>query len=283
MTTPPFLPYGTALTGGNATSWADQILADLGDPATTANVQSLIDWFQREGGGGQNNPLNTTLKTTGYSGSINSVGVASYATSAEGAQADAATIGGGGYPAISAALKSGAGIVGSTDSNVASELSKWSGGGYTSVTGSGTPAPPNNATLTSANSLNPLSGLENLNTFFGDLISADLWERALLMMLGALLILIGLVILAAGPASTILGLGAKTGRQVGAIGRLFGGSKDTGPTEEEKADRARRLSLAEQNTEIGRQKVSVQMMRERRLSGGRHSGAEPNPEPVHSE
>lgn len=295
MTTPPYLPYGTALSGSAATSWADAILADLGDPQTSANIQTLVDWFNSEGGGGQNNPLNTTLRTSGSSGSINSVGVQSYSTPAAGAAADAATISGGGYPGIVSALQSGQGFVGSTSKEIAAELGKWSDNGYFSVSGNGNTAGSGSAAAASNNSGTPANDTSflglNFNifqpmiTFFGDLTSADLWERAGLMILGVMLISIGVILLATGPLLSAVGIGARTARGTSAISRVFGGSSTNsgGPTDEEKADRQRRLDLAETNTEIGRQKVEVQMMRERRLAGSsRHNGPEPNPAPPHN-
>ena len=82
MTNP--LPADTAATGSTATGFATAILQGLGAPVNAANVGSLEDWFGLEGGGGANNPLNTTLPTSGSTGSINSDGVQSYGTAATG-------------------------------------------------------------------------------------------------------------------------------------------------------------------------------------------------------
>jgi hypothetical protein len=128
------LPYGTALTGSSATAWATAILQGLGAPASAANVQSLVDWFGQEGGGGVNNPLNTTTAsggTAGETGTINSVGVASYDSPAAGVAATVKSLEQPLYTGIVSALKSGSGLVG--NSSVGSELSAWSGGGYSSV------------------------------------------------------------------------------------------------------------------------------------------------------
>lgn len=127
----PVLPYGTALTGAAAVEWADAILQALGAPTTRADVNSMTDWFGREGGGGQNNPMNTTLVTSGSIGSINSAGVQSYSTPAAGVSATVQTLLGG-YPAIVRALRAGTGLL-DQGGEVASELSTWSGGGYDSV------------------------------------------------------------------------------------------------------------------------------------------------------
>lgn len=129
----PSLPYGTPLTGTGATLWAVAILDALGAPATGANVASLRGWFLREGGGGANNPMNTTLANVpGAAGSINSVGVQNYSTPADGVNATAVTLNGG-YPAIVADLKAGNGLA-NPSPEAQAELSKWSGGGYTSIT-----------------------------------------------------------------------------------------------------------------------------------------------------
>jgi len=120
------VPYGTPLTGANATAWAKAILAGLGAPQTQANVQSLTDWFALEGGGGQNNPLNTSLVDTGSTGAINSSGVQGYATPQDGVNATVATLQGG-YSAITGALDTGKGLVDDTASAVEAELRKWSG------------------------------------------------------------------------------------------------------------------------------------------------------------
>lgn len=128
----PTLPASTALSGTAATIWAVAILKSINAPTNTANVSSMIGWFHNEGGGGANNPMNTTLSTSGATGSINSVGVKDYGTPSEGVSATAQTLQSG-YPAIVAALKSGKGLA-NTSGDVASELSTWSGGGYTSIT-----------------------------------------------------------------------------------------------------------------------------------------------------
>jgi len=299
MTTPSNLPYGTALTGENAQLWAEQILSDLNAPETAADIQTLEDWFEREGGGGANNPLNTTLVTSGSTGSINSVGVQSYNSPQTGAAAEAQTIQSG-YPAILSALQSGSGFVGSTSPAIQGELSTWSGGGYSSV--SGTPAVDTSIIGDFGSGIaggalgtaNPLGSLTDLDNFFKDLTSADLWERLALMMFGGLLMLIGIIILAAPGAMSLLGMSTRVGRQSRS---LFGsqGSGMQGPTDEERADRSRRLALAEENTRIGAQKVQNQTQRNalasRRMDLAEaaesrkaklHSGKEPNPEPPHS-
>jgi hypothetical protein len=135
MATPAALPYGTALTGSNAVAWAQAILAGLGAPQTAANVNSLIDWFEMEGGGGTNNPLNVSVASVGGQGAINSSGVQNIATPADGVASTVAFLEDNNYSAIVSALKSGQGLIGSTSAAIAEELSAWSGGGYNAVAG----------------------------------------------------------------------------------------------------------------------------------------------------
>lgn len=121
------LPKDTPLTGPNAIAWAEAILKGLSAPITDLNVSYLLGWFHNEGGGGENNPMNTTLRTSGSTGSINSAGVQNYTTPQDGVDATVSTL--AIYPAIISSLKHGHGIT-----NVETELMKWSGGGYSSIT-----------------------------------------------------------------------------------------------------------------------------------------------------
>jgi hypothetical protein len=114
-------------------AFASDVLKSLGAPATPANISSLTTWFSREGnqpGVDQYNPLDTTLAEPGAK-STNSAGVKSYTSWAQGVTATAQTLAGGGYSAIVAALKSGAGI--KNQAGVSSELERWSGHGYGSL------------------------------------------------------------------------------------------------------------------------------------------------------
>jgi hypothetical protein len=135
------LAVNTELTGSQAQGWAKAALAALGAPATSANVQTMLDWFSNEGTPHDyNNPLNLNVP---YGGSTTStadgdppdVHVQSYPTPADFAAAFAIEIGDNpSYPAITAALKSGAGLEGSAaSSEIASELEVYSGGGYDSI------------------------------------------------------------------------------------------------------------------------------------------------------
>lgn len=122
------------VTGGTETAFWTAVLADLGAPVTPADLGSLSAWAAHEGPWGtvgQFNPLDTILAMPG-SWAFNSFGgglhVQSYPTASEGAQATALTI--EGFPAITAALRTGQGVCGG---GFASDFYRWSGGGYTEV------------------------------------------------------------------------------------------------------------------------------------------------------
>jgi hypothetical protein len=121
--------------GRFGSAFAKSVLATIHAPITPQNVASIEAWARREGGGGANNPLNTTYGSpqSGISGvpgtTFNSVGVMNYPSQAWGVLATAHTILGGGYGDIVAALRSGNGLCGRSFSG----LSTWSGGGYSSV------------------------------------------------------------------------------------------------------------------------------------------------------
>lgn len=118
-----------SLSGVSQTDWSTAFLHAIGAPASNANIISVNSWQNHEGGGGQNNPLNTTLNCCGATGSFNSVGVKNYPTAADGVRANANTLLGGGYSDVLLALRSGQGLCGRSFAG----LSKWSGGGYSSV------------------------------------------------------------------------------------------------------------------------------------------------------
>lgn len=121
----------TAPAGPGMTANAVAILKTLGAPLTQANISSLVHWQTLEGANSYNNPLNTTLRTSGSVGTFNSVGVQEYATAQDGIAATVATLLSG-YGSIVSALRTGGGLSGNIP-GVSGELSKWSGGGYSSV------------------------------------------------------------------------------------------------------------------------------------------------------
>jgi hypothetical protein len=117
---------GAGAAGPAEVAFQKSMLADLGAPATTANLASLHSWFLHEEPGfpppNAWNPLN--IENIGG-------GFAQYSSSAAGAAATAAFITANGYNTIRLALMSGRGLCGFP--GIASDLSRWSGGGYTSV------------------------------------------------------------------------------------------------------------------------------------------------------
>jgi hypothetical protein len=124
-----------AVTGGSKTAFIAAILADLAAPDTSADRRSMADWGAHEGCWGCvgiNNQWDTTLAMPGswnfntFDGDLH---VQDYPTASEGAQATALTLEGG-YPLITAALRSGAGICGY---GFAPEFARWSGDGYQEV------------------------------------------------------------------------------------------------------------------------------------------------------
>jgi hypothetical protein len=120
------------LSGGSGgrfgSAFAKSVLATIHAPATPQNIASIEAWAKREGGGGTNNPLNTTLGMPGAT-DFNSVGVKNYASMSVGVLATARTLLGGNYSDVVSALRSGNGLCGRSFSG----LSTWSGGGYSSV------------------------------------------------------------------------------------------------------------------------------------------------------
>jgi hypothetical protein len=119
---------GAGWTAHDRGVFARSLLATIGAPQTSANINSILAWINHEGGGGTNNPLNTTL-AMGGSTSFNSVGVQNFSSLSIGVAANARTLLGGGYSDILSALRSGGGLCGRSFAG----LSTWSGGGYSSV------------------------------------------------------------------------------------------------------------------------------------------------------
>jgi hypothetical protein len=105
---------------GNATEtqFATDLLSRINAPITDSNIAAMTTWMKFEGGGGGKatglgvnsamfNPLNTTLRTSGSTGSMNSVGVQKYASYDAGLSATVQTLQNGRYSSILAALKQG--------------------------------------------------------------------------------------------------------------------------------------------------------------------------------
>lgn len=138
------LPVNTALAGSEAVAWARAALAALGAPETSANIQTMVDWFANEGTPHDlNNPLNLQTPYGGSTvstadGDPPSVRIQAYPAPADFVAAFPIEMNNGSYPAIVAALKSGVGLEGSAATpEIAAELSVYSGGGYSSIPASG--------------------------------------------------------------------------------------------------------------------------------------------------
>jgi hypothetical protein len=119
--------------------FANAVLAQLGAPTSQANVNFLVAWMAREGGNWGNtasyNPLNTTQQMPGstvMSGG-NSANVQAYTSWAQGIQATVQTLQNGNYGKIVQALQSGNPDTANANGTLGSELSTWSGAGYTQV------------------------------------------------------------------------------------------------------------------------------------------------------
>ena len=125
--------------GVNELAWSEAILRAFGAPLTAANIVSMGYWMQNEAGSppygivGANNPIN--VSQPGYGGTpIQNEGggyfLYSYPTVKDGIDAIVAYLRRPNYAGIVAALKQGIGL---SSSSLASEVSVYSGGHYTSV------------------------------------------------------------------------------------------------------------------------------------------------------
>lgn len=113
-------------------TFARQVLHGLGVPVTTGNVNFIVAWANREGGGGAWNPLNTTQGEPGSTALAgNSAGVQNFTSFAQGVNATVSTLKNGFYNDVVTALQTG-----KANPNASySGLSTWSGGGYSNLSG----------------------------------------------------------------------------------------------------------------------------------------------------
>jgi hypothetical protein len=126
--------------GQNQLAWSEAILTSLGAPITDANVISLGYWMQNEAGSppygivGANNPINVSQDCCGgvpiQSDGDGVTFLQSYPDAADGIEAITEYLERGNYTDMLAALKEGVGLGGS---NLASEISLYSGGGYSTI------------------------------------------------------------------------------------------------------------------------------------------------------
>jgi hypothetical protein len=140
--------------GQNQLAWSEAILTALGAPLTDANILSIGYWMQNEAGSppygivGANNPINVSQSCCGgvpiQSDGDGVTFLQSYPTATDGIEATADYLERGNYTGILAALRAGDGLGGS---DLASEISLYSGGGYSTIPDSygssqGTPETP---------------------------------------------------------------------------------------------------------------------------------------------
>jgi hypothetical protein len=128
-------------TGENQKAWSEAILNALGAQLTSANIVSIGYWMQNEAGSppsgivGANNPINVSQPCCGgvpiQSDGDGVTFLQSYPTAADGVEAITQYLNRGNYTQILADLKAGAGLM--SDSSLASEISLYSGGGYSTI------------------------------------------------------------------------------------------------------------------------------------------------------
>ena len=127
--------------GENQKAWSEAILTSLGAPLTSANIVSIGYWMQNEAGSppsgivGANNPINVSQPCCGgvpiQDDGDGVTFLQSYPTAADGVEAITQYLNRGNYTTILADLKAGAGLM--SDPNLASEISLYSGGGYSTI------------------------------------------------------------------------------------------------------------------------------------------------------
>lgn len=138
VTTQHTAPRTVPVTSGSERAFITATLADLGAPATSANIYSLASWFPHEYPSwppwASNNPMSSTLYVPGatvYNTLSDGGHVWNYPSASVGARETALTLADGYYPLITAALHSGRGLCGNP--SIAGELLTWSGDGYSGV------------------------------------------------------------------------------------------------------------------------------------------------------
>jgi hypothetical protein len=127
--------------GENEKAWSEAILTHLGAPLTSANIVSIGYWMQNEAGSppsgivGANNPFNVSQPCCGgvpiQDDGDGVTFLQSYPTVADGLEAITQYLNRGNYTQILADLKAGVGLM--NDSNLASEIELYSGGGYSTI------------------------------------------------------------------------------------------------------------------------------------------------------
>ena len=139
--TPQATAQNETPTGENEKAWSEAILTALGAPLTAENIVSIGYWMQNEAGSppsgivGANNPINVSQACCGgvpiQDDGDGVTFLQSYPTAADGIEAIAEYLNRGNYTQILADLKAGVGLM--NDGSLSSELSLYSGGGYTTI------------------------------------------------------------------------------------------------------------------------------------------------------
>jgi hypothetical protein len=115
--------------GASERSYFAAVLRDLGAPVTAANLTTMYTWAKHEEPSfpppNAWNPLNIKNPSSGQ--------FWQWGSPSQGAQGTANFMLQNNYSGIVRALRSGRGLIGNRDPVVASELSAWSGGGYSSL------------------------------------------------------------------------------------------------------------------------------------------------------
>ncbi|MGH3281662.1 MAG: hypothetical protein ACRDNW_21335, partial [Trebonia sp.] len=140
LTPQPTAKYQTP-TGENQKAWSEAILTALGAPLTSSNIVSIGYWMQNEAGTppygivGANNPINVSQPCCGgvpiQSDGDGVTYLQSYPDVADGVEAIKEYLERPNYPTILADLRAGAGLM--NDPNLSSEISLFSGGGYSTI------------------------------------------------------------------------------------------------------------------------------------------------------
>lgn len=190
---------------GVAVTWSNDLLDAIGAPKTPGNVQVIYDWEVSEGGGGKYNPLNQgpvpghpELTTTGsqYGG-----GAADYASWQAGLQGAADYLNMSNFRAIKNALVSG----NSSAARNAIISSPWAASHYGHGSAFSTePTPGNAQALPGVSQIDVTNGSQVADSigssFLKGLMSGlglpdvkDLAERAGLILMGTILIIVGII------------------------------------------------------------------------------------------
>lgn len=175
--------------------WEVMVLHDLGAPTSKDNIFFLDTWHKYELSKAKNNPLNLTGPSG--TGSINSDGVQNYATREQGAKYTAQNI--SHYPTIYKMLKSdnvkgtllGHSTFGGLSSlqHLVTDLNKWGSHSFADSLSGGTSAVDKTVTTGQKVADTLTAPIDAIKWVFEN------WDRVLFVIGGAVLVIIGLVVL----------------------------------------------------------------------------------------